>query len=109
MPHVLRQTYAAKPLRGELLLFQLEHERVKLLLQALVGVVNQQLLQRVGAEGFKSEDVEQSDESARVYRRRGTEKKLSLGQKSSAQWLVSTTGLQGQASSTREKSTSPHA
>ena len=56
------QAYLAETLLGELLLLELEHEGVELLLQPLVGVVDQELLQRVGAERLESEDVQQADE-----------------------------------------------
>lgn len=54
--------YLTEALLGELLLLKLEHEGVELLLEPLVGVVDQELLEGVGAEGLETEDVEQADE-----------------------------------------------
>lgn len=56
--------YLAETLRSEFLLLQLEDEGVELLLQSFVGVIDQQLLQRIRAERFESEDVQQPDKSA---------------------------------------------
>lgn len=58
--------YLAEPLLGELLLLELEDEGVELLLQPLVGVVDEELLERVGAERLESEDVQQTDEPTPV-------------------------------------------
>ena len=55
--------YLAQPLAGELLLLQLENEGVKLLLETLVGVVDQQLLQGVGAERLEPKNIKEADES----------------------------------------------
>ena len=44
------------------LLLQLEYVHVELLLQLLVGVVDAELLERVDLEGFKTVDVQHSDE-----------------------------------------------
>ena len=63
---VLKKLYLAEALLGKLLLLQLEDEGVELLLEPLVGVVDQQLLQRVGSEGLEPEDVQQPDKPLKI-------------------------------------------
>lgn len=56
--HIQYNTYLAEALLRELFLLELEHEGVELLLQPLVGVVDQKLLQRVGTKRLEPENVQ---------------------------------------------------
>lgn len=49
--------HLAEPLLGELLFLELEDESVELLLKSLVRVVDEELLEGVGAESLEPEDV----------------------------------------------------